>query len=197
MHFKMVHSSPKNAKSRDRQSQVCYFHTTHSCVFKLTYLMYIILRWKCFSLHWKTPRRVRFMCVARFGFFFHFAQALLNQWGTQPSFAHGHTQAKLRHWLYSLWSLRSDPDQTVNVNNITLQIAWQVLLQMFLPSVHLFQVLHTARQMCTITVMSFIISANGGMSYSALKAYTVELMVDGVIHLLYVSVSKLISYVSF
>ena len=68
---------------------------------------------------------------------------------------------------------------------------------MFLPSVHLFQVLHTARQMCIITAMSFIISANGGMSYSALKAYTVELMVDGVTHPLYVFVSKIISYVSF
>ena len=27
----------------------------------------------------------------------HFAQALFNQWGTQPSLAHGHPRAKLRH----------------------------------------------------------------------------------------------------
>ena len=31
----MIHSNPKNAKSRVSQSKVCYFHTTHSCVLKL------------------------------------------------------------------------------------------------------------------------------------------------------------------
>lgn len=44
-----------------------------------------------------------------------------------------------------------------------------------------------------ITAMSFIISANGGICYLALRAYTVELMVDGVIHLLCAFVSKIMS----
>ena len=52
----MVHSSPKNAKSWVRQSQVCYFHTTHSCANWLNNLMYVILRWKMFLLHWKTQQ---------------------------------------------------------------------------------------------------------------------------------------------
>ena len=46
------------------------------------------------------PHAARLARIARFDFL-HFpqkAQALLNQWGTQPSLAHGHPRAKLRHW---------------------------------------------------------------------------------------------------
>ena len=39
------------------------------------------------------PHAARLACFD----FLHFAQALLNQWGTQPSLAHGHPRAKLRH----------------------------------------------------------------------------------------------------
>ena len=36
MHFKMVHSNPRKAKSRVCQSHVCYLHTTHSSVLKIS-----------------------------------------------------------------------------------------------------------------------------------------------------------------
>ena len=42
------------------------------------------------------PHATRLARVAHFDFL-HFAQALLNQWGTQPSLAHGHPRTKLRH----------------------------------------------------------------------------------------------------
>ena len=43
------------------------------------------------------PHAARLARVARFDFL-QFAQALCNQWSTQPSLAHGHPRAKLRHW---------------------------------------------------------------------------------------------------
>ena len=44
------------------------------------------------------PLTLRLAHVARRGDFLLFEQALLNQWGTQPSLAHGHPQPKLRHY---------------------------------------------------------------------------------------------------
>ena len=36
--FKMVHSSPNNAKSRIHQSQACFLHTTHVGILQLGYV---------------------------------------------------------------------------------------------------------------------------------------------------------------
>ena len=47
MHFKMVHSNTKKAKSRVYQSQVCYLHTTHSSVLNLITCIFVL---KMFSI---------------------------------------------------------------------------------------------------------------------------------------------------
>ena len=41
MHFKMNHSDTKNAKSRVRQSQVSYLHTTHYSALKVPTNYYV------------------------------------------------------------------------------------------------------------------------------------------------------------
>ena len=39
MHFQMIHSNTKNAKSRVCQSKVCCLHTTHSSVLKAEFIL--------------------------------------------------------------------------------------------------------------------------------------------------------------
>ena len=44
MRFSMVHSSPKQRKSRVRQSQVCYLHTTHFGALNIFVRAYVVCR---------------------------------------------------------------------------------------------------------------------------------------------------------